>query len=236
MFFNQTFDLLDPARIGLLAVLEILLSADNAIVLGLLVRRLHEKQRRKALFIGLLSSFTIRGASLFAITLLMRAAWIQVLGGAYLLYLAFSHTYKNRKTTHIAIPEAAGFWKTVFLIELYDLAFAIDSVMVAAAFINNIPFIGTIHPKLWIVFSGTFIGMIAVRYAAQLFSSLIEKFPRMEKAAFFMIGWIGIKMILNALHSYRIITGSFPAIIESIFWVVLTLLFLLGFTKRKKHG
>jgi YkoY family integral membrane protein len=216
--------------------MEILLSADNAIVLGLLARRLPSEQRRKALFIGVLSSFVIRGASLFAISLLLRTAWIQLLGGGYLLYLCLTHLYKQKKAAHTdALQKPAGFWKTVFLIELYDLAFAIDSTVVAAAFINTIPYTGTIHPKLWIVLAGALIGMIAVRYAAQLFSLLIESFPRMEKIAYLMIGWIGIKLTISALKTYQIITGPFPDIFDKVFWIVLMLLFLLGFTKRKSN-
>ncbi len=234
--FGQTFELLDSIRVGFLFIMEVLLSADNAIVLALLARRLPPEQRRKALFIGIISSFIIRGVALFAISLLLRIAWIQILGSAYLFYLCFNHFYEEKKADSNLNPKYAGFWKTVLLIEANDLAFAVDSIIVAAAFINTIPYTGTVNPKLWIVFSGVFMGMLTVRYAAQLFSSLIERFPRMETIAFSMIAWIGIKLTINALHTYQVITGPFPALFDKIFWIGLLLLFLLGFTKRKPQG
>ncbi len=221
--FGQTFDPLDLARIGALALLEILLSADNAIVLGLLVRRLPQNLRQKALFIGVISALVIRGAALFAVTLLLQAVWVQILGGAYLLYLSISHFRSKSASKTPAVPTASGFWKTVFLVELYDLAFAIDSIVVAVAFISSIPSSGAIHPKLWIVYTGAFIGLLFIRFAAKWFSSVIERFPRMETAAYLMIGWIGLKLILQILP-------------EPLYWIGLSSLFIFGFTKKKTHG
>lgn len=234
-FITQTFDLLDLPRIGFIALLEILLSADNAIVLGILVRNLPVKQRQKALYIGVASSFLLRGVSLFTASLLLKMAWLQIAGGVYLLYLFLSHVLKKRgDKMHVAIPKPAGFWKTVFLVEAYDLAFAIDSIIVAAAFISTIPHTGTINPKLWIVYLGVFTGLLFIRYAARLFSSLTERFPRMYRIAFWMIGWIGLKLCLGGLDHYGLFAPSVWPLLEKAFWAVLALLFLFGFTKKVK--
>ncbi len=224
--FEQTFDLLDLARVGFLALLEILLSADNAIVLGILVRHLPERLRKRALFIGVVSSLIIRAAALFAVSLLLQAAWIQCIGGLYLLYLAVSHfRSKSKPKTHADVPTTGSFWKTVLLVELYDLAFAVDSIIVAVAFVSAIPSVGPVNPKLWIVYVGASIGILFIRLAANWFSSLIDCFPRMETAAYLMIGWIGLKLSLQPL------TGFY----EPLFWSVLTILFAIGFTKKKSH-
>jgi len=236
--FGQTFEFLDLLRIAFLALLEILLSADNAIVLGILVRRLLPEQRKKALFIGVISSFFIRGASLFAVALLLRSAWIQLVGGAYLIYLCLSHFWRSQghRSMHKGVPTAEGFWKTVCLVELYDLAFAIDSIVVAVAFVSTVPVeTGAINPKLWIVYVGAFIGLLFIRFAAHWFSSLIGRFPRMEMMAFIMIGWIGLKLSLSALDSYRLLPAAFMGYYEPLFWILLTLLFLFGFTKKVRH-
>lgn len=234
--FGQTFEFLDLARMGFLALLEILLSADNAIVLGLLIRCLPVEQRKKALFIGIASAIIIRGAALFAVSLLLRATWIQLLGGIYLLYLCLSHLCRRPKeTTHAAIPHPRGFWKSVILIELYDLVFAIDSVVVAVAFISAIPSTGTIHPKLWIVYAGALSGLILIRFAATWFSSVIDRFPRMETMAYFMIGWIGLKLSFTGMESYHLLPASFMHYFEPPFWIILSILFILGFTKKKTH-
>ena len=52
MLFNQTFDAHDLAIVGLLVVLEGVLSIDNALVLGLLARRLPKRLQARALTYG----------------------------------------------------------------------------------------------------------------------------------------------------------------------------------------
>ena len=80
--FGQTFEYSDLARLGALAFIEMLLSADNAVVLGLLAHALPEKLRKKALFIGLASAFFLRAAALLAISFLIRYRWLQLIGAA----------------------------------------------------------------------------------------------------------------------------------------------------------
>src|SRR3954449_11926314 len=75
----------------ILVFLEGLLSADNALVLAVMVRHLPREQQKRALRYGIIGAFGFRLiAVLFASTLLRY--WIfKVVGGVYLLYLAISH-------------------------------------------------------------------------------------------------------------------------------------------------
>ncbi len=215
--FDQTFALSDIPRIFSLSFLELLLSADNAIVLGVISHSLPAPLRRKALFIGIASAFILRGAALFAIALLLESTWVQLLGGAYLCYLCIRYLSKKRKS--VEIKPIRSFWKVVILIELLDLVFAIDSIVAGVAFIN-----GTFS-KLWIVYFGGMLGILGMRYAADLFATLIIRFPKLERSAYLMVGWIGIKLGM-ASFSY-----SLP---PPLFWAVIALLFLLGFFGRKR--
>ena len=58
--FGQTFETHDIAIIALLIVLEGVLSIDNALVLGLLARKLPKSQQRRALTYGLVGAFVFR--------------------------------------------------------------------------------------------------------------------------------------------------------------------------------
>ncbi|MGB7978955.1 MAG: hypothetical protein WCF19_07345 [Chlamydiales bacterium] len=213
---EQTFALSDLPRIFTLAFLEILLSADNAIVLGLLSHSLPSPLRRKALYVGIASAFLLRAAALLGIFLLFQSIWIQLLGGAYLIYLCIRYLCKKKRST--AIRQIHSFWKTVLLIELLDLIFAIDSIVAGVAFINGA------FSKLWIVYLGGMLGIIGMRYAADLFSSLLYRFPHVERSAYLMVGWIGVKLGASALHS------EIPPL---LFWFIIALLFSLGFLKQK---
>jgi YkoY family integral membrane protein len=225
--FDQSFALLDIPKIFFLAFLEIILSADNAIVLGILASRLPERLRAKALYIGSISAFFIRAVALFILGFLIQYKFVQILGAAYLFYLSLNYLFKNKKKG-FSTEEKNSFWKIVILIELFDVVFAIDSILAGVAFIStNDPHL--FHSKIWIVYVGGMIGLLAIRYAAHLFSSILKRFPRMELTAHLMIGWIGIKLVYELFPH--------PAIFEPIFWSVLAFLFCLGLIKRqRKYG
>ena len=72
----------DFITIGLLVLLEGLLSADNALVLAILVLGLPRRQQRKALRYGIVGAFAFRVLAILAAVHLMAFAWVKLLGGA----------------------------------------------------------------------------------------------------------------------------------------------------------
>lgn len=216
--FEQSFSLVDVPSIFTLAFLEFLLSADNAVILGLISSSLPEKQRAKALFIGVFSAFFLRAAALLGVAIVIQSIWVQILGGAYLLYLSFRYFTKRTKPGQEESP-VRTFWKAVLLIELLDLVFAVDSIIAGVAFIN-----GAIN-KLWIVYLGGMLGVIGMRYAADLFSKLIDRLPHIERSAYLMVALIGSKLVLSSFHI------KIPYI---LFWSLIALFFLLGIFSRKR--
>lgn len=211
--FNQTVELTDLAVIGLLVVLEGVLSIDNALVLGLLAKRLSPHQRGRALTYGLIGAFVFRFLSIAAAQYLLRWQIVKLIGGAYLLYVALKHFLVEHgqeepadgSPTEGGAPSTgsgrrhAGFWSTVVVIELTDIAFAIDSILAAIALVGSSPEEKGIHPKLWVVVSGGMLGVVLMRFAAVVFIRLLERFPRFEISAYLLVLVIGLKLAVDWL-------------------------------------
>src|SRR3954463_4611778 len=89
--FGQTFEFHDLFVVALLCVLEGVLSIDNALVLGLLARRLPKHMQNKALTFGLIGALVFRVIAIATASLLLRWTFAKFLGGAYLLYVAVKH-------------------------------------------------------------------------------------------------------------------------------------------------
>src|SRR5215510_11945812 len=89
--FGQTLAAQDIAVVLLLVVLEGLLSIDNALVLGLLAKRLPKNEQSKALWYGLAGAFVFRFAAVLLASLLLKWTFAKFLGGAYLVYIAVRH-------------------------------------------------------------------------------------------------------------------------------------------------
>ncbi len=229
--FEQTFSLSDIPRVAVLAFLEMLLSADNAIVLAVLVDPFPERLRKKALYIGVASAFIFRLVGILSVAYFLKFFWIQLIGALYLFYLCVKHFVGKRKGTSLAPKPMPLFWKTVLMIELLDLACAMDSIVAGVAFINPLPQNAqneAFHPKLWIVYLGGMLGVLGMRSAVGVFSFLIDRFPHLETTAYAMIGWIGLKL---CLISFSLVFPYF----DVLFWIGVLFFFLLGFTKRKKN-
>src|SRR5271170_5610187 len=129
---HQTFQPRDLLVVAILVVLEVLLSVDNALVLGLLAGKLPPSLQRKALTYGLIGAFIFRLIAIAGAVKLLEWRFIKLLGGGYLIYVALKHLLLDRaKPDNLRnIVEGRGnFWRTVGAIELTDLAFAADSIL-----------------------------------------------------------------------------------------------------------
>ena len=211
--------------IATIAILEGLLSADNALVLAVLVRRLPPAQHRKALLYGIGGAFVFRFLAVLSAASLIRYWYLQLLGALYLAWLAVRHFAKQVSKTPQVKP-VQGFWHTVLMVELTDIAFAIDSILAAVALTRNI----------WLIYIGGVMGMVFMRYAATQIIKLLERFPRLEHSAYLVIGWIAIKLALESIeHWQQSIGGSWHYQIPPVlFWVVTFAFFGLGFLGKKK--
>ena len=131
----------DLVTIALLILLEGVLSADNAMVLAIRVLSLPKDQQTKALRYGMLSAFTFRAGATAAAAYLIGLGWVKLVGGLYLLYLPFQHFGsggQEGQSRHAVTPAEpwlglSPFWATVVKVELTDIVFAIDSILVAVA-------------------------------------------------------------------------------------------------------
>jgi len=201
-----------------LVVLEGLLSADNALVLAILVRHLPREQRKKALRYGIWGAFVFRFIAILLAKELRRFWPFRLLGGLYLIYVSVSHFARRSTTDNVELTEVTkkGFWGTVAAVELTDIAFSVDSILAAVA----------MSDKIWVVYVGGVLGIITMRFVAGGFLRLLDIFPRLETAAYLLVAWIGIKLTLETFDVH------FPG---WLFWSVMFVVFASGFLRKKKR-
>jgi YkoY family integral membrane protein len=187
----------DLLTIVLLVALEGMLSADNAMVLAVLVLGLPKSDQRAALQYGILGAFAFRAIATLLAVYLIRLAWVKLLGAGYLLYLVYRHfgggSAADRRKPRPAQPwlGLTAFWATVVKVELTDIVFAIDSILVAVA----------MSPKLWVILTGGILGILMMRLVIGQLLSLVERYPPLVDGAFVIIGWVGIKLLVDYLHT-----------------------------------
>src|SRR5436853_2964572 len=199
----------DLLTIGLLVLLEAALSADNALVLALLVLPLPRKQQKKALQYGIVGAFAFRLIATLSAVHLIHMDWVKLVGGIYLLYLPLKHFAHQRqhgaetKGLHPAATTILGltlFWSTVVRVETTDVVFAIDSILVAVG----------MSRKLWVILTGGFLGIIAMRVLIGQVLVLVRRYPAIVDGAYVIVAWVGVKLILEYLHAINLIAFEIP--------------------------
>jgi YkoY family integral membrane protein len=220
----------DFVTIGLLVLLEGLLSADNALVLAILVLGLPRAEQRKALRYGILGAFFFRAVATIFAAYMIQLSWVKLVGAAYLLYLPYNHFFsghdaESRRTPRPAAPwlGLSAFWATVVKVELTDIVFAIDSILVAVAMSN----------KLWVIVTGGILGIIAMRLLIGQLLVVVQRYPALVDGAFVIIAWVGIKLLIEYLHQIHVVGFEIPK------WLSLGLIvviFGVAYALARKHG
>ena len=204
----------DISVIVTLLLLETLLSIDNAVVLAILVSPLPEKQQAKALRYGIIGAYVFRGLCLIFAAWLIHVWWLKIIGGLYLIWLAFDYFKSDSPKDGDVIasdrgligkltPYIGSLWATIIAVELLDITFSIDNIFAAVALTD----------KLWLIMVGVGIGILTMRFVAQSFVGLMKKYPRLESAAFLVIGLLGLKLIITTTCGF--INTSVCNVLES---------------------
>ncbi len=221
---NQTFELADLASVAALIILEGLLSADNALVLAVMVKHLKKDEQRRALLYGLGGAFAFRLVAILGAGYVLKLWQLQAVGAAYLLfvplkhfYLAFKHRDSDEKHVN---TKGLSFWRTVVAVEITDIAFAVDSVLAGVTFVGNK------QEKIWVVYFGAIIGIVLLRFAAGFFVRLLDRFPVLDHVAYAIVAWVGVKLTMIAAHTFDknnpgAMSIHIPEMSKGLFWGVL---------------
>ena len=220
----------DLLTIALLVGLEGLLSADNALVMAIMVLGLPKRDHGKALRYGLIGGFVFRAAATVLAVHLIRLILVKLLGALYLLYLTYTHFWGHDQGGDRRQPPKAKrwlglapFWATVVRVELINLAFAIDSILVAVA----------MSPKLWVVVTGGILGIVAMRLVVGQLLVLVQRYPALVDGAFVIIAWVGIKLCVEYFHDAHYTDIEIPR------WLslgLIVLIFLISYIYARIQG
>jgi tellurite resistance protein TerC len=209
-----------------LVIIEGLLSVDNALAIAAMASHLPGKQKFWALRVGIIGAYVFRGLALLLAAYIIANPWLKFLGAAYLIHLMAHHFAARYKDGQQELDEAGeviarsagrGFWATVASIELLDLSLGVDNVVAAVA----------LSDKMWVVCTGVFIGILALRFVAGHCIKLIEIFPVLEHTAFLLIGFVGMLLVTELSFHVDIHTT------EKFIGIVLIIAFTIWYSKSE---
>ncbi len=220
----------DLLTVGLLVVLEGLLSADNALVVAVMILGLPRRQQKKALRYGLIGAFAFRIAATLLAVYLIQLAFVKLLGGLYLVYLTYQHFFRSGDAEQRSKPRPArpwlglsALWGTVVKVELVNIAFSVDSILVAVA----------MSSKTWVVLAGGLIGIVAMRVVISQLLAIVRRYPTLVDGAFIIIAIVGLKLLIEYAAAMSWINFEMPK------WFslgVIAVVFLIAYLIARRRG
>ena len=183
-----------------LILINVLLSVDNSLAIAAMASRLPEHQRASALNWGLAGAYGFRCLCLFFTAIILGNDWVKLVGAAYLLYLMCKELTAEEDAEMEAAADGGAdlasavrahptrsFASVVSGILLLDASLSVDNVVAAVA----------MTPKLWAVYVGVGISILALRFVAGYCIKLIERFPILESTAFLLVGLVGVVLLVE---------------------------------------
>jgi YkoY family integral membrane protein len=180
-----------------LVLLEVVLSADNAVALAAIARGGNDPaQERLSLNIGISLALVLRIGLIVVAQWVLQHLWVQLVAAIYLMWLVFDHFWQQNKVMLSENSEdkltdemPRSMIRTVILLAFTDLAFSIDSVAAAVAISDQVILIAT----------GAVIGIVALRFTSGLFIRWLDEFPRLETAGFLAVAFVAVRLILHVV-------------------------------------
>jgi YjbE family integral membrane protein len=169
-----------------IVVIDLVLSGDNAVVIGMAARLLPPEQRRKAILfgaggaIGLRVLFTALAAFVLGIPLL------QALGGVLLLWIAFKLLRQNDHAH--GVKEGRNLAEAVRTIVLADVIMSLDNILAVG---------GAAHGELRLLLFGLGLSMPIILFGSGLIARLMNRFPWLVYLGSGILAYTAMEMIFE---------------------------------------
>lgn len=184
---------------GLLALLNIILidivmSGDNAILIGMATRNLEGKERKQAIFFGIILATILRIIFAFFAVFLLSVVGLKFAGGLLLLYVVWKF-YRELRTHEGHGPhdevKKAGLMAAIYTIVIADVSMSLDNVLAVA---------GAAHGNIAGLAIGLVVSIVLMAFASNFIAKYLDKYPQIQWVGLFVILFVAVGMLYEGTH------------------------------------
>ena len=214
-----------------LAAVDLLLGADNAILIALACQTLPKAMRPRALTTAIGAAIVLRFALAAIATQLLSVPLIKLIGGIVLVAIAIGLLAETRggDDEHGDLDSEDGsddrFWRAVAMITLADAVMSLDNVLALASIA---------HGDLLLLAFGILMGIPALGFGAYFVATVLDRYPALVYIGAGLLGWIAGDMgVSDALYAASIERFS-PALLYSVPALCAIYVLIAGRSARKR--
>ena len=242
-------------------LVEYSLSVDNLFVFIVLMAALKVPRdyQQEALMVGIILALIFRGIFIaVGFQLIDRFSWVFYAFGAFLIYTAITlvRSYRSHEDEHPENSRVIRFAQThlktseefrglkmwwrengkrvvspmlivIIALGFTDIMFALDSI----------PAIFGITQEPYLVFTANVFALMGLRQLYFLIGGLLKRLVYLSLGLAFILGWIGVKLIIHAMHEGHVVDFEIPTLMSlAVILVTLAVTAIASLRKTAKEN
>jgi YjbE family integral membrane protein len=181
-----------------IVVIDLTLSGDNAVVIAAAARSLPSSLRNRALIAGAACAVVALVAATFFATRLLHVEFLQVIGGAAILWIAVG-LFREAPPLESSATHLAGFWKAMWFIVVADVTMSTDNIIAVAAIAQG---------DLFLLLFGLGLSIPLVVFASGLLAKVMDNYPVIVYAGAALLGRVAGHMIMTDAFTVQTLAPS----------------------------
>ena len=168
-------------------IIDLVLSGDNAVVIGMAARSLSPENRRRAIIIGGAGAIGLRILFTVLATILLGIPYLQAIGAVLLIYIAFK-LIRPQSHSHGDIKEAGSLREAIQTIVLADVVMSLDNILAVA---------GAAKGHLGLLMFGLLLSIPILLFGSELVARLLGRYPALLYIGVYVLVHAAVVMFLH---------------------------------------
>lgn len=183
-------------------IIDIVMAADNAIIIGLIAAGFAEKNRRRIIAWGIAAAFIFRILFAFGAHYILEFAWIKILGGLLLLWIVNNlrqDFFENKKirSPGLKSQENTSFLQGCYKVLIADFTLSLDNVLGV---------VGAAKDYYFLMIGGLLLSVLLVATLASYFATYIKNHKWLGYIGLFVIMIVALQLIIGGLINLEILS------------------------------
>jgi YjbE family integral membrane protein len=171
-----------------IVIIDLVLSGDNAIVIGMAARSLSPQNRRKAIIFGGAGAIGLRILFTALAAVMLGIPGLQAIGGVLLFYIAYKLIRPQNEEAHDTVKAAGSLREAVQTIILADVVMSLDNILAVG---------GAAHGQLELLVFGLLLSIPIILFGSELVARLLARFPAFIYVGVYVLVHAAVAMILQ---------------------------------------
>ncbi len=168
-------------------LIDLLLAGDNALVIALAARSLPPRQRRMGIVFGAATAVVLRVALTIAAAQLLNVAWIKLVGGAFVIWIAVK-VLSDAASPETTTAAPGKLLRAIWYIAMADITMSTDNVLAIA---------GASHGSILLIILGLGLSIPFVMFSSTLIVMLMDRYPWTLYLGAAILGKVGGEMMVT---------------------------------------